>query len=84
MRAARTARRKARKTSRVRPFEPGVLVKARNRGVKNPRQWKPAENLPRAVEALRRAKRILLTLHRGPDHHDELRGTGARVSAVDA
>jgi bifunctional oligoribonuclease and PAP phosphatase NrnA len=42
-------------------------VKAKNRGVKNAREWKPEENLPRAVEALRGAGRILLTMHRGPD-----------------
>jgi phosphoesterase RecJ-like protein len=29
--------------------------------------WRPAENLPRAIEALRTAKRVLLTMHRGPD-----------------
>src|SRR5207253_7137270 len=40
---------------------------AKNRGVKNPRQWKPAENLPLAVAALRGARRVLLTMHRGPD-----------------
>ena len=42
-------------------------MKAKNRGVKNAREWKPAENLPRAVDALRGAGRILLTMHRGPD-----------------
>ncbi|HYZ88906.1 MAG TPA: bifunctional oligoribonuclease/PAP phosphatase NrnA [Myxococcales bacterium] len=42
-------------------------MKARNRGVKDAREWKPAENLPRAVDALRSANRILLTMHRGPD-----------------
>jgi phosphoesterase RecJ-like protein len=42
-------------------------VKARNRGVRNPREWSPRENLPRAVEALRSARRVLLTMHRGPD-----------------
>ena len=42
-------------------------MKAKNRGVKNAREWKPAENLPRAVEALRGAGRVLLTMHRGPD-----------------
>ena len=42
-------------------------MKARNRGVKNAREWKPAENLPLAVDALRRAQRVLLTMHRGPD-----------------
>jgi len=42
-------------------------VKARNRGVQNAREWKPAENLPRAVEVLRNATRVLLTMHRGPD-----------------
>ncbi len=42
-------------------------MKAVNRGVPNPRDWRPAENLPLAVEALRSAKRVLLTMHRGPD-----------------
>ena len=42
-------------------------MKAKNRGVKNARDWKPAENLPLAVEALRGAERVLLTMHRGPD-----------------
>ena len=42
-------------------------MKARNRGVRNPREWSPRENLPRAVEALRSARRVLLTMHRGPD-----------------
>jgi phosphoesterase RecJ-like protein len=42
-------------------------MKAINRGVANPRDWKPAENLPRAVEALRSAKKVLVTMHRGPD-----------------
>ena len=42
-------------------------MKARNRDVKNAREWNPADNLPRAIEALRDATRILLTMHRGPD-----------------
>ena len=42
-------------------------MKAINRGVRNPRDWRPAENLPRAVAALRSAKKVLLTMHRGPD-----------------
>lgn len=42
-------------------------MKAINRGVANPRDWKPAENLPLAVEALRSAKKVLVTMHRGPD-----------------
>ena len=42
-------------------------MKAKNRGVANPRDWKPAENLPLAVEAVRGAKRALFTMHRGPD-----------------
>jgi phosphoesterase RecJ-like protein len=42
-------------------------MKAKNRGVKNAPDWKPAQNLPLAVEALRQARRILLTMHRGPD-----------------
>ncbi|HEX4384276.1 MAG TPA: bifunctional oligoribonuclease/PAP phosphatase NrnA [Myxococcales bacterium] len=29
--------------------------------------WQPAENLPRVVDALRSARRVLLTMHRGPD-----------------
>jgi len=41
-------------------------VKAINKGVVG-REWKPEENLPLAVEALRRASRILVTMHRGPD-----------------
>src|SRR5207248_4391586 len=45
----------------------GGDLKARNRGVENARNWKPAENLPLAVEALRGAERVLLTMHRGPD-----------------
>jgi phosphoesterase RecJ-like protein len=42
-------------------------MKAKNRGVHNARDWRPAENLPVAVEALRKARRVLLTMHRGPD-----------------
>jgi phosphoesterase RecJ-like protein len=42
-------------------------MKAINRGVANPRDWQPAENLPLAVDALRSAKKVLLTMHRGPD-----------------
>jgi phosphoesterase RecJ-like protein len=42
-------------------------MKAINRGVENARDWKPAENLPLAVDALRSANRILITMHRGPD-----------------
>jgi bifunctional oligoribonuclease and PAP phosphatase NrnA len=42
-------------------------VKAINQGVAGARDWRPAENLPCAVEALRDARRILLTMHRGPD-----------------
>ncbi|MGZ6141244.1 MAG: DHH family phosphoesterase, partial [Myxococcaceae bacterium] len=42
-------------------------MKAINRGVLNPRDWKPEENLPLAVEALRSAKKVLVTMHRGPD-----------------
>src|SRR5438552_9004093 len=41
-------------------------MKAINRGVKG-RDWKPAENLPRTIDALRKARRILITMHRGPD-----------------
>ncbi|HUJ28942.1 MAG TPA: bifunctional oligoribonuclease/PAP phosphatase NrnA [Myxococcales bacterium] len=41
-------------------------MKAINKGVRGP-EWKPAENLPRAIEALRGARRVLLTMHRGPD-----------------
>lgn len=42
-------------------------MKARNKGVANAPEWKPEENLPRAVEALRTARRVLCTMHRGPD-----------------
>ncbi len=42
-------------------------MKAVNRGVANARDWKPAENLPRAVDALKSARRVLITMHRGPD-----------------
>lgn len=42
-------------------------MKAVNKGVANPPDWKPGENLPRAVEALRQARRVLCTMHRGPD-----------------
>src|SRR5256885_9782391 len=45
----------------------GRRVKARNRYVPNPREWSPGENLPRAVSALQSARRVLLTMHRGPD-----------------
>src|SRR5207302_150646 len=45
----------------------GRRVKAINRGVANARDWKPAENLPRVVDALRPARRVLITMHRGPD-----------------
>jgi bifunctional oligoribonuclease and PAP phosphatase NrnA len=30
-------------------------------------EWQPEENLPRVIEALKAAKRVLLTMHRGPD-----------------
>jgi len=42
-------------------------MKAINKGVANARDWKPAENLPLAVDALRSARSVLLTMHRGPD-----------------
>ena len=42
-------------------------MKARNRGVANPREWSPRENLLRVVSALQSARRVLLTMHRGPD-----------------
>ena len=42
-------------------------MKAINKGVANARDWQPAENLPRAIEALRGARRVLCTMHRGPD-----------------
>jgi phosphoesterase RecJ-like protein len=42
-------------------------VKAINKGVVGAREWQPAENLPRAVDALRNASRVLCTMHRGPD-----------------
>ena len=60
MPAGRMPRRRSRKTSRVRATR-GGFVKARNRGVANAREWKPAENLPRAIDALRGAARVLLT-----------------------
>ena len=42
-------------------------MKAINVGVENARDWRPEENLPLAIEALRSAGRVLLTMHRGPD-----------------
>ena len=42
-------------------------MKAINKGVANPPDWKPEENLPRAIQALRGARRALITMHRGPD-----------------
>jgi phosphoesterase RecJ-like protein len=42
-------------------------MKAINKGVPNAPDWRPAENLPRAIEALRSARRVLITMHRGPD-----------------
>jgi phosphoesterase RecJ-like protein len=42
-------------------------MKAINKGVANAPDWRPAENLPRAIEALRSAGRVLITMHRGPD-----------------
>ena len=42
-------------------------MKAVNKGIAAARDWKPEENLPVAVRALRAAKRVLLTMHRGPD-----------------
>jgi phosphoesterase RecJ-like protein len=42
-------------------------VKAINKGVLNAPEWRPAENLPRVIEALRHARRVLITMHRGPD-----------------
>ncbi len=42
-------------------------MKAINRGVANARDWKPAENLPRVIDVLRDARRVLITMHRGPD-----------------
>jgi len=42
-------------------------MKAINKGVPNAPEWKPEENLPRAIEALRNAKSVLCTMHRGPD-----------------
>jgi phosphoesterase RecJ-like protein len=42
-------------------------LKAINKGVANARDWKPAENLPLVVDALRNAGRVLITMHRGPD-----------------
>ena len=42
-------------------------MKAVNVGVKNARDWRPDENLPRVIDALRAAKRVLCTMHRHPD-----------------
>src|SRR5258708_9346327 len=42
-------------------------MKAINKGGANAPDWRPAENLPRAIEALRSAGRVLITMHRGPD-----------------
>ena len=42
-------------------------MKAINKGVRAARDWRPAENLPKAVETLRSAQRVLCTMHRGPD-----------------
>ena len=42
-------------------------MKAINREVQAPRDWRPHETLPLVVEALRTARRVLLTMHRGPD-----------------
>src|SRR5438876_1646776 len=42
-------------------------MKAINKGVANAPEWKPSENLPRAIEALRKARSVLCTMHRGPD-----------------
>ena len=56
-------------------------MKAINRGVANPRDWKPEENLPLAVAALRPAQRVLVTMHRGPDG-DALGSALALASAL--
>jgi len=56
-------------------------VKAVNRGVANARDWKPEENLPLAVDALRAAQRVLITMHRGPDG-DALGSALALASAL--
>jgi phosphoesterase RecJ-like protein len=42
-------------------------VKAINKGVANARDWKPGENLPLVIDALRSARKVLITMHRGPD-----------------
>lgn len=42
-------------------------MKSANQGVADAPDWKPAENLPRVVEALRNARSVLCTMHRGPD-----------------
>jgi phosphoesterase RecJ-like protein len=42
-------------------------VKAVNKGVANARDWRPEENLPLAVAVLQSARKILITMHRGPD-----------------
>ncbi|TMA42492.1 MAG: bifunctional oligoribonuclease/PAP phosphatase NrnA [Deltaproteobacteria bacterium] len=56
-------------------------MKAINRGVANARDWKPEENLPLAVDALRAARTVLITMHRGPDG-DALGSALALASAL--
>jgi phosphoesterase RecJ-like protein len=42
-------------------------VKAANVGHAAAHDWRPAEELPRAAEALKRARRVLVFIQRGPD-----------------
>ncbi len=42
-------------------------MKAINVGVKNARDWRPEENLPLVIDALKGARRVLCTMHRHPD-----------------
>lgn len=42
-------------------------MKAANQGVENARDWQPEQNFPKAVDALRSARRVLVTMHRSPD-----------------
>ena len=56
-------------------------MKAVNRGVANARDWKPEENLPLAVDALRAARTVLITMHRGP-YGDALGSALALASAL--
>jgi phosphoesterase RecJ-like protein len=55
-------------------------VKALNK-LAAPVEWRPEEKLPIAVEALRAARRVLITMHRGPDG-DALGSALALASAL--